>query len=345
VRNRLLVAAFLAGTACLAGIAATAADVASIAGTYAGQYECDQQWFTFTATLAEPVNGASSGEATFPLQRFPLSKLRGSMPNVNKPFKLRGSFDAGRGALTLRTSDGLVLSSNGKDRKVTFEATVDAKGYLVGTLDYPGCHRFVLVPTTAPGNPTNGAQRYVQNLQGEERMRQRDAQAAAAHEARVRSGWVSPELRPNGGAIEYPTEMMAYSDLKSGRAVDPFEAVRPIDVLNQFIVDHSYKCIGTKSVAWNGAEGLVSTALFSTKRYVVECNGRCEGLTYRLGHGGANHFGQSMPYPTVEIRTMELTDTPFNWQFIRRDASGEPPQVRIHIWTNGFDYGPRCQID
>jgi hypothetical protein len=189
------------------------------------------------------------------------------------------------------------------------------------------------------------AELYVSRLRGSDQMRQREAETTTAHDARVRAGWESPELRPAGGAIEFPREMLTYSDARTRRAPDPFEEVRPIDSLFQLLIDESYKCIGTANLIWRGAEGYVTTSVFTTKRYVVECDGNCGGVSYRVGRAGGYHHGQALFYPVVEFRTNLIVATDLQWNFVRTNANGEPPRVRIHTWTNGFDYGPRCQID
>ena len=128
------------------------------------------------------------------------------------------------------------------------------------------------------------------------------------------------------------------------QAADPFEAIRPIDQLNQYLRDSSYKCLATSMVAWKGTEGAVTTPHFTVKSYVIECEGDCAGITYKAPEF-AYHAGRSRPYPLVTIQGGLLTERPLPWAFSRPDGAPEP-RVRIHTWSNRLgDYGGGCRID
>ena len=207
-------------------------------GSYVGQYECGDRWVSFNLTITESARGAIAAEAVLP-QRY--IRLKRGMPRANEPTKMQGRVDPASASLTLRTDDEVQLGVKGPEQKFTLQGALDASnGYLVGTFDYPGCTKFVLVPTTVGRSASYAAQLWVTGQRRERSLRESEAKNAAAREARIRSGWISPELRPTGGRLEFRGDTLAYLDDAIGRSPDPFEAIRPIDKLNQYLRDSSF---------------------------------------------------------------------------------------------------------
>jgi hypothetical protein len=339
-------AAVLLGLLAVSLVGATSAQAprtGPLAGSYVGQYKCDQRWVSFNVTLRETSQGTTIADVVFP-RRVVQSRRFRRMPRSDEPQTMKGRVDAASSALTLRSDDDLQLTLKGPERKVTLEGSRDpSSGYLVGKMDYPGCDQFVLVPSKVRA-AAYAAQLYVQGQKREDRLREREVKATAAREERVRSGWISPELRPNGGPIEYPEETLTYVDAAAGRAPNPFEAIRPIEQLFQRLLDGSYKCLTTATVAWRGTQGSATTPHFTTKSYVVECDGDCGGVTYKVPVRGY-HAGRSRAYPLITAEGGGLTEQPLPWEFTRPD-SPTPPRVRIHTWSSRLgDYGGGCRID
>ena len=313
----------------------------TLAGSYVGQYECNDRWASFNLTIAEPVRGTTAAEAVIP-QRY-VRVRRGT--RANEPTKMQGRVDPASAALTLRTDDEVQLGVKGPEQKLTLQGAIDASnGYLVGTFDYPGCTKFVLVPTTVRGSPSYAATLWVSGQRRERALGEAETKTTAAREARIRSGWISPELRPTGGRLEFRGDKLTYVDDSLGRSPDPFEAIRPIDQINQYLRDSAHKCLATSTVTWKGTEGAATTPHFTVKRYVIECAGSCAGLTYNAPEF-AFHAGRSQPYPLVTIQGGLLTERPLPWAFSRPDGS-PAPRVRIHTWSGRFgEYGGGCTID
>jgi hypothetical protein len=316
----------------------------SLAGNYEGLYQCNSRWTAFTMTLTESGRGAVTADAVFPLRHVRPSRLRRA-PRANEPVKMDGTTDSENQQVILSTNDELQLGIKGPERKVTMRGALDpTNGYLTGTMDYPGCVQFVLVPTTIRGSAEYAARVYANRVRRDETIRAREETATAAREARVADGWISPELLPSGGRIQHPEDPMTYVDDVMGQPTDPFQAVRPIDQLNQRLRDASYKCLSTTTVAWTGRQGRATTSHFRTKTYVVECDGDCSGVTYKIPLRGA-HGGRSRPYPVITIASAMLVDQPFPWEFTRTQGA-VPPRIRIHTWSNQLgDYGGGCRID
>jgi hypothetical protein len=314
----------------------------TLAGSYIGRYECNDRWTSFNLTIAETVRGTTAAEAILPLRYI---RVRRGSPRANEPTKMQGRVDPASASLTLRTDDEVQLGVKGPEQKLTLQGAIDASnGYLVGTFDYPGCTKFVLVPTTIRGSASYAAELWVTGQRRERAVSETEAKTAAARDARIRSGWISPELRPTGGRLEFRGDALTYVDDSIGRAPDPFEAIRPIDQLNQYLRDSSYKCLATSTVAWQGTQGAVTTPHFTVKSYVIECEGDCAGITYKAPEF-AYHAGRSRSYPLVTIQGGLLTERPLPWAFSRPDRA-PAPRVRIHTWSNRLgDYGGGCRID
>ena len=328
-------------------LTATGVNAQNVTGSYVGLYACDHRQHTFSVEFGADRKGSITAEASFPNQVIKTTgfNARSRMRNRGKPIEMKVQ-SATNSSIAIQTKSKIVLIPQQSSEQVTLTGSRETNGYLTGELDYPGCGRFVLVPTTVRG-PETAAHRYMHRLWQADELRAREQQILAAREARLRSGWIPPELRPTGGRIEYPSEPLEYYDVTLGRADDPYEDIRPVDRAMQRLVDKSYKCIGTAQVRWRGNEGSATSAIFGTKVYLIECEGHCDGLTYKSPSVGS-HFGKSLPYPAVQLssRGPGLGSVPISWQFNHVNEHELPPRVRVHTWSNQLgDYGGQCVID
>jgi hypothetical protein len=155
------------------------------------------------------------------------------------------------------------------------------------------------------------------------------------------------EGSPSGGV---PTKNdYAYVDADIANGGTGNQIALPVEQVFQWLADAKFKCLSTTQVVWNGSDGSAAAVQFGTKRFVIDCRGNCRGLRYRI-NGRTNaqtwHYGLSREVPVLNLRSTDLATHNFSWVFTRPGASGPPPVVRIHSWSNTFgDYGPGCRID
>ena len=196
----------------------------TLAGSYIGRYECNDRWTSFNLTITETVRGTTAAEAILPLRYI---RVRRGSPRANEPTKMQGRVDPASASLTLRTDDEVQLGVKGPEQKLTLQGAIDASnGYFVGTFDYPGCTKFVLVPTTVRGSASYAAELWVTGQRRERAVSEAEAKTAAARDARIRSDGFRPScVRPaddsSSAATRSPTWTTRSDDhpIRSRRSV------------------------------------------------------------------------------------------------------------------------------
>ena len=118
-----------------------------ILGGYGGQYECGNEPFSLSLRIVRLSGSAIAGEMVLPST---LVKLAGRGEFPWSPVKVKGEYDAAARSIVLRPDKSLLLLRDDGEKHVTLRGEVEAEnGYLVGSLDYPTCGTFVLVPESA----------------------------------------------------------------------------------------------------------------------------------------------------------------------------------------------------
>ena len=220
----------------------------TLAGSYIGRYECNDRWTSFNLTITETVRGTTAAEAILPLRYI---RVRRGSPRANEPTKMQGRVDPASASLTLRTDDEVQLGVKGPEQKLTLQGAIDASnGYLVGTFDYPGCTKFVLVPTTVRGSASYAAELWVTGQRRERAVSEAEAKTAAARDARIRSGWISPELRPTGGRLEFRGDTLTYVDDSSDD--HPIRSRRSVRSTNSISTFETAPTSASRRRRWRG---------------------------------------------------------------------------------------------
>lgn len=120
---------------------------ALVIGGYGGQYECGKQVFALSLKITRLNGSTIEGEALLPSRLVKLGR-RGEFPW--SPLKVNGEYDAAGRSVDVSPERDLILLENGAEQHITLRGEVDTEsGYLVGSLDYPTCGTFVLVPDSA----------------------------------------------------------------------------------------------------------------------------------------------------------------------------------------------------
>jgi TPR repeat protein len=176
----LLAVALLAAQSNLFAQAAAGAN-ARPTGTYAGQYQCGAQGYNFTVRVTRVAGGTIQAEAVFPQQVI----LYSPRPRrADRTIKMNGTVDRA-GTLTLRSEEELILAYNQTSAKIRLHGQLDSvTRYLVGTLDYPTCDRFALVPGPGPDNH-EAAATYLERMKGQAESDRAATQAPVSDHAAV----------------------------------------------------------------------------------------------------------------------------------------------------------------
>ena len=116
----------------LALAAAAPVRAQSLVGSYAGRYECQQRWVAFSVNVLEIRNGKIGAEGAFPSQfvrtnGFQLGNPARRIRERGVPIEMEGSVTAD-GAITLRTGEKIILSTQQREREVTFRGARDESG-------------------------------------------------------------------------------------------------------------------------------------------------------------------------------------------------------------------------
>jgi TPR repeat protein len=153
---------------------------ALIVGGYGGQYECGNQAFGLSLKINRLTSSAIAGEALLPNR---LVKRPGGGEFPWSPVKVKGEYDAAAKSFVLNPEKDLILLRDLGEKHITLRGEVEAEnGYLVGSLDYPTCGTFVLVPESA-GNTNVLAADYVARIKARHALAAAQQRTAAAQRA------------------------------------------------------------------------------------------------------------------------------------------------------------------
>jgi hypothetical protein len=350
-----------AGAACAfvsaAALAAVGARQAGPSGAYVGNYTCEDRQLTFTVEITRGASGEVTAQGVFPNQYIDYSRRGGwgrRPPDPNTPVDFKGTVDPRSGSVTLVSSDDLQLTRAGKRQKVTFAGAIDtANQFLVGSVQYAGCDRFVLAPRTTRGDPQYAATIYANRIKGQEMQRAAAAKHEEARATRMAGGWTPVELSASGGAVT--ENRFDYYDATFADTPAPGLAVgiRPIDDVHQWFYENGHKCLSTRQAFWRSGVATATTEIFGRKSYVLECRGECRNLQYSMLMrtnnlmGGTHHGGKSRAYPVITVNASVWTQSTIDFQFkYATSAPARPADIRVHTWSPGWgDYGGGCTID
>lgn len=149
--------------------------------------------------------------------------------------------------------------------------------------------------------------------------------------------------------VGMPPRTFEYHDITmwSKGKVESSIGVEPIDDLFQSMRDQGFKkCLAYRKIKLSsGGDKSFSVKLrhFGTKRYAIHCSGGCKGLTYEVkGRGILYHFGKSMPFPVVQLKSMTLGYGSIQFGF--RKVEQTSAIITVMQWSGGFgDYGGGCK--
>jgi hypothetical protein len=171
-------------------------------------------------------------------------------------------------------------------------------------------------------------------------------------ELRIREGQAylattPPERRNRTTRLSSTEQWMDYYDARMSPEGWKDAEIEPVDKASADLKEKNLKCLVTYDLEWTASRMTMEIDHFGSKTYVLDCDGNCKGLRYRVSGFPDTivHFGSTEPVPVLFFRAATMGKWDLHWQFTLADPSAPAPKVRIHTWTADWgDYGPGCRL-